>query len=158
MYKKILVPYDSSRPSRHGLEQALGILAPDADAEITVLSVVDWHEYNVETFKIASRMAGVMGSNFNEDPASSKKIDEEAVEEQKKRVEDDIASIIDGNKAVKVAVINGSPHDAITDFADRGHYDCIVMGHRGMGAVRGMIGSVCYSVLHKTTVPVLVVK
>ncbi len=32
------------------------------------------------------------------------------------------------------------------------------MGHRGMGAVRGMLGSVCYSVLHKTNKPVLVVK
>ena len=27
-----------------------------------------------------------------------------------------------------------------------------------VGAVRGMLGSVCYSVLHKTNVPVLIVK
>ena len=46
----------------------------------------------------------------------------------------------------------------ITAYADEGGYDCIVMGHRGLGAVRGMLGSVCYSVLHKTNVPVLIVK
>ena len=57
-----------------------------------------------------------------------------------------------------IAVVNGSPHDSITAYADEGAYDCIVMGHRGLGAVRGMLGSVCYSVLHKTNVPVLIVK
>ena len=55
-------------------------------------------------------------------------------------------------------MVNGSPHDAITGYAEAGDYDCIVMGHRGMGAVRSMLGSVCYSVLQKTQIPVLIVK
>ena len=96
MYKKILVPYDKSDPAKNALGAALDLAAGVPGAQITVLSVVDWHDFNAETFKIA--------------------------------------------------------------YADEGGYDCIVMGHRGLGAVRGMLGSVCYSVLHKTNVPVLIVK
>ena len=51
----------------------------------------------------------------------------------------------------KRQVVNGSPHDSITAYADEGGYDCIVMGHRGLGAVRGMLGSVCYSCLLYTS-------
>ena len=67
-------------------------------------------------------------------------------------------AIVGDRDGVEIAVVNGSPHDAITGYANAGGYDCIAMGHRGMGAVRSMLGSVCYSVLQKTQVPVLIVK
>ena len=53
MYKKVLVPYDKSDPSRRALAQALDLVACAPDAEVTVLSVVDWRDFNAETFKIA---------------------------------------------------------------------------------------------------------
>ena len=37
-------------------------------------------------------------------------------------------------------------------------FDCIVMGRRGLGAIRGAIGSVSYSVLRSVDLPVLIVK
>ena len=73
-------------------------------------------------------------------------------------IADNIAPLVGDAEGIGIAVVNGSPHDSITAYADEGGYDCIVMGHRGLGAVRGMLGSVCYSVLHKTNVPVLIVK
>lgn len=156
MYKRILVPYDKSEPARHALAEALALAAGALEAEITVLNVVDWHDYNAETFKIASRMSGVLGDSLDVEELSS--VGAAAVREASDKIAESIADIVKGAKGVNIAIVNGSPHDAITAYAAEGGYDCIVMGHRGLGAVRGMLGSVCYSVLHKTCKPVLVVK
>lgn len=156
MYKKILVPYDSSEPAAHALAQALELASMAPGATVTVLAVVDWHDYNAETFKIAARMSGVMGDSLQAD--SLEAIDQEATRETTENIRAAIAPIVGDRDGVEIAVVNGSPHDAITGYANAGGYDCIAMGHRGMGAVRSMLGSVCYSVLQKTQVPVLIVK
>lgn len=85
-------------------------------------------------------------------------VESEAIKADTDAIAESIASLVGDAAGVGIAVVNGSPHDSITAYADEGAYDCIVMGHRGLGAVRGMLGSVCYSVLHKTNVPVLIVK
>ena len=156
MYKKVLVPYDKSDPSKRALAQALDLMADVPDGEITVLTVVDWHDFNAETFKIASRMSGVMGDSI--DMNSIADLGQEAAREESERVAEDIAPLVGDVDIVSIAIVNGSPYDSITAYADEGDYDCIVMGHRGLGAMRGVLGSVCYSVLHKTNRPVLVVK
>ena len=101
-------------------------------------------------------MSGVMGDSLQAD--SLEAIDQEAARETTENIRAAIAPIVGDRDGVEIAVVNGSPHDAITGYANAGGYDCIAMGHRGMGAVRSMLGSVCYSVLQKTQVPVLIVK
>ncbi len=156
MYRKILVPYDKSEPSQRALQEARKFLDMNPDAEITVLSVIEWHDYNAETFKIASRFAGVIGDDLDMNIIS--KVSEEAALEASAAVARDMEAIIGDDDRISVAIINGSAHDTITAYAERGDFDCIIMGHRGLGAVRGMLGSVCYSVLHKANMPVLIVK
>lgn len=156
MYKKVLVPYDKSDPARHALAEAIELVKDAPEAQVTVLNVVDWHDYNAETFKIASRMSGVLGDSLDMNAISD--VGEEAAREATERISADIADIVAGTSVVDIAIVNGSAHDSITAYAAEGDYDCIVMGHRGLGAVRGMLGSVCYSVLHKTNKPVLIVK
>lgn len=156
MYKKILVPYDKSDPAKNALQAALDLASGVPEATITVLSVVDWHDFNAETFRIASRMSGVLGDSLDMDAIAE--VESEAVKADTDAIAESIAPLVGDAKGVEIAVVNGSPHDSITAYADEGGYDCIVMGHRGLGAVRGMLGSVCYSVLHKTNVPVLIVK
>lgn len=155
MYRKILVPFDNSEPSQHALQAALDMVSDTPDACITALSVADSNDAIYETFKIASRMSGVLGDSLDVNAVPEPK-DERAKEIE--RIERLVAPLVGNTQNVVIDVVKGSPHDAITVYADEGDYDCIVMGHRGMGAVRGMLGSVCYSVLHKTNVPVLVVK
>ena len=156
MYQKILVPYDQSEPAKHALQAALKLAEGATDPQITVLSVIEWHDFNAETFKIASRLSGVIGDAL--DMTAIADVSEEAAKEAADRIAADIEGILDGSEIVSIAIVNGSAHDTITAYAEDGDFDVIVMGHRGMGAFRGMLGSVCYSVLQKTTCPVLIIK
>lgn len=156
MYKKILVPFDNSESAKHALENAVELVEGVDDAQITVLKVVEWQDYNAETFKIASRTAGVIGDTLDADTIS--KISDEADDAETTRIVEEVHNIVGDLPYIDVAIANGSPHDTIVAYASDLDYDCIVMGHRGMGVIRGMLGSVAFSVLQKATKPVLVVK
>ena len=56
------------------------------------------------------------------------------------------------------AVISSSPVEGIADYVKSHDIDLVVMGRRGLGALRGMIGSVSFGVLRSVDVPVLTVK
>lgn len=156
MYKKILVPFDNSDSSQRALQSALQMVDGIDGSQITVLRVIEWHDYNAETFKIASRMSGVQGDSL--EMATISDVSDEAQLQEISRIREEIAPIVGDAPDVDVAIVHGSPHDAIVAYASDLDFDCIAMGHRGMGVFRGMLGSVAYSVLQKTTKPVLVVK
>ena len=48
--------------------------------------------------------------------------------------------------------------DTIVDASKYYNCDIIVMGSRGLGAIRGMLGSVSFGVLRNAELPVLIVK
>ena len=154
MYKKVLVPFDDSESARRALANAIELVKGADDPQVTVLNVVDWHDYNAETFKIASRMSGVLGDSLDMNAISE--IGDEAEVREMDRIAKSIADIVGDVPYVDIA--NGSPHDTIVAYANDLDYDCIAMGHRGMGVIRGMLGSVAFSVLQKANKPVLVVK
>ena len=56
-------------------------------------------------------------------------------------------------------VIAGQEARAILDAAADVHADAVVMGHRGAGALVGLVvGSVAYKVLHLSQIPVLIAR
>lgn len=156
MYKKVLVPFDDSPSSQNALKNASQLLNGVEGSELVVLKVVEWHDYNAETFKIASRMSGVLDDSLETNTISE--IGNEATNVEIARIRGEVEKIIGNAEGIKIAVVNGSPHDAIVAYASDNDFDCIVMGHRGLGVIRGMLGSVAYSVLQKADRPVLVVK
>lgn len=156
MYKKVLVPFDDSPSSQNALKNAVQLVEGVEGSELVVLKVVEWHDYNAETFKIATRMSGVLEDSL--DTKTVAEIGDEAQNTEIARIKEEVESILGTSEGIDVAVANGSPHDAIVAYASENDFDCIVMGHRGMGVIRGMLGSVAYSVLQKADRPVLVVK
>lgn len=156
MYKKVLVPFDDSPSSQNALKNAVQLVEGVEGSELVVLKVVEWHDYNAETFKIATRMSGVLEDSL--DTKTVAEIGDEAQNTEIARIKEEVESILGASEGIDVAVANGSPHDAIVAYASENDFDCIVMGHRGMGVIRGMLGSVAYSVLQKADRPVLVVK
>jgi nucleotide-binding universal stress UspA family protein len=58
---------------------------------------------------------------------------------------------------VETALLDGPPARAIVAAADAHDADEIVIGSRGFGRIRGVLGSVSHAVLHETDRPVVVI-
>ena len=57
----------------------------------------------------------------------------------------------------EMELIGGSPAEAITDVARARHADQIVVGARGLGRIRALLGSVSHELLHIADRPVVVI-
>ncbi len=157
MFVNVLVPFDGSEPSHRAVAAALKLAKGNESAKITVLKVAPPMNFDDSTFEVAARMAGVP------------KIDKEILEatrsnyasESKKLIQGEIEKFFESvpdNIDVAIEVKNGKPHEVICEYALDNNMDCIVMGRRGLGAIRGALGSVSTAVLRGVDIPVLVVK
>jgi len=136
--KKILVPLDGSQNSFRGLEKAIYI-ARHCQSTITGLCVA--HAPPKLAFD------NVDGLN----PVIRKKIDT-FMEEAK------ITSAKNGIDFTGEVII-GSAEKDILGYADRWNFDLIVIGSRGAGSSdESYLGSIANHILHKSSIPVLVVK
>lgn len=61
-----------------------------------------------------------------------------------------------GTQAPAIEVAVGRPPDALLDLAERESADLLVVGHRGQGLSRAVLGSVCDEVVRRSDLPVLV--
>lgn len=137
-FKKILVPVDGSKNSTRGLEWAIEI-AKESKAEITGFYV--FH---------LPLLAGVKYTQKMKDEVRKKAA--KTIRSAMKRVQQAGASF-------KYKTAAGHTGSEIVKFAQRGKYDMIVIGARGMGGVReAFLGSTSNYVMHKSKIPVLIVK
>ena len=83
-----------------------------------------------------------------------------ALDQAKEKVTENLAGLVEDIAAiVTIDVVAGTaPAEALARYADKNGCDLIVMGRRGLGAIRGMLGSVSFGLLRSTDVPVLTVK
>jgi len=136
--KKILVPLDGSKNSLRGLDEAI-YLARQCHATITGLYVV---------------------------PLTKPIIDSQ-ISYIEKHLLNNASKFM--SKAKTHAAQNGIPFDDAIDYGDEGpkiinyankkSYDVIVIGSRGMGSIKEtFLGSTSNYVLHKSRIPILIVK
>lgn len=139
LFRKILVPTDGSKNSIRGLEKAIGI-ARSSHAKITLLHVIP----GLPPIPIT-----------------------DTITEYRKRMKergreyflDARRTALRNRMTLKEEIIFGVPQDDIADFANHGKYDLIVMGARGMGSISQIfLGSVSNATIHKSRVPVIIVK
>lgn len=137
-FTKILVPLDGSSNSMRGLDRAIEI-AKGSNAEIT--------GFYVFHLPIA---AGIKYTAKMKDDA------------QKKAVKAIGPAM---NKAQKAGAVfkyktgGGNTGAEIVKFAKNGKFDMVVIGARGVGGAKeAFLGSTSNYVMHKTKVPVLIVK
>lgn len=137
--KKILVPLDGSANSIRGLDEAIRI-ARQSHATITgvlVLSAPPVLAYQARLFK---------GKAF----ANARRLMERAKLRAAKN-----------GILFEYKILGGDPGDIIIRLANSktSGYNLIVMGHRGIsGAKELFLGSVSNYVLHKSKIPILIVK
>lgn len=137
-FNKILVPLDGSTNSLRGLDRAIEI-AKESNAEITGFYV--FH---------LPLLAGVKYTQKMKDDAQSKAI--KAIGPAMKRAEK-------AGAAFKYKTGGGHTGSEIVNFAKKGNFDMIIIGARGLGGAKeAFLGSTSNFVMHKTKIPVLVVK
>lgn len=137
-FRKILVPLDGSKNSLRGLDEGI-YLARQCHATITGLYVV---------------------------PLSKPKIDAQ-ISYVEKHILKNAAKFMSKAKTRSAQngilfddkVVYGDEGPKIINFADTKSYDIIVIGSRGLGSLKeAFLGSTSNYVLHKSKIPVLIVK
>lgn len=139
MYKNILLASDGSENSLRAAREAVYIALLEQEAEVTVLYVIDHKEAESEEIH--------------------KNIPVEVELARKKKVQPIIDLLEKEQIFYKLELIYGIPSKVISEYANEGNIDLLVMGKRGLNPMQEMVlGSVSRSVLNKVDAPALVVK
>ena len=137
-FKKILVPLDGSTNATRGLDRAIEI-AKGSDAEITGFYV--FHLPVAAGIKYTAKMK------------------EEAQRKAVKAIGPAMNKTQKAGATFKYKTGGGNTGSEIVKFAKNGKFDMIVIGARGLGGAKeAFLGSTSNYVMHKTNIPVLVVK
>ena len=137
-FKKILVPLDGSPNASRGLDRAIDI-AKISDAEIT-----GFYSFHLPI------TAGIKYTSKMKDDAQKKAV---------KAIGPAMNKAQKAGATFKYKTGGGHTGSEIVKFAKNGNFDMIVIGARGLGGAReAFLGSTSNYVLHKTKIPVLVVK
>lgn len=139
MYRRILLPTDGSPGADRAVEHALD-LAEGFGATLHVLYVVDTNALPLDVHARAVF---------------------DYLEAQGRRAEAEIAARAEerGIDVVVGQIGEGTPHEAILEYAEDNDVDLVVMGTHGRrGLDRFLLGSVTERVLRLTDVPVLTVR
>ncbi len=136
--RKILVPIDGSKNSFRGLDYAIH-LARQCGATITGINIIPFYPKSLLLTPIS----------YERELAKKGK---ELLSKAKMRSAQN--GIVFYEK-----IIDGHEVEEITSFATEKKFDLIVVGARGLGSIKEVfLGSVSNGVLHKSKIPVLIVK
>ncbi|MGI6536139.1 MAG: universal stress protein [Eggerthellaceae bacterium] len=158
MHKNIMVSYDGSKESLHALKEAQEILATSPQMKLYIVQVASDAEIEAP---IEMGWYGTMTDYQTVDPAVLAKLHDRFMEHKTQQLHDELdraVADIPNPVEMHVAVQTISVSDSLLDFAKHHDVDLIIMGCRGLGAIRGVLGSVSYAVLRSSEVPVLIVK
>ncbi len=136
--KKILAAVDGSDASMHAVRKALEI-ADKMGAEVTLAHVVPHVFVPAEV------------------PFDAGKLAEEAFRAGEHLLGQAAAEV--GKPGLARVCLRGGPGEALAEHAEAGHFDLVVVGSKGRGAVaRMLVGSITDRLVHICKQPVLVVR
>ena len=157
LYKNILVAFDGSDPAKYAVEVAKGMIGDKSDATMHVVSVVPIGSLGTGTDSTVAINPSVQ--QFFPDAGIYDAAIETAravgIEKINAAIADQIADV--ECNVIAEAVVSVKPAEGICEYVEDHNCDMIVMGRRGLGAFRSMLGSVSYAVVHEVSVPVVLV-
>jgi nucleotide-binding universal stress UspA family protein len=153
MYKKILIAFDGSEPSKHALDQGISI-ANLTGAEVFIVSVVP----RVMMPVFPDEGFGAAPVTAAQDMTEYQQKMRDIYAKSLKEAEDDIAENYPDLK-VSTELMEGRPSSTVVEEAEKKDAELIVIGSRGLGGITGWIlGSTSRRVVESCKVPILVVK
>lgn len=154
LYDNIMVPYDGSPSARAALEEAARFANEDPGLTLRIVTIIDAESRVAAYLEKHPLPEGVVPS------ARLREIHQQVVDEADADLHRQIDHILERlmNRVVIEFLEETSPGAQIVSYASDNNCDLIIMGSRGLGALRGMLGSVSSYVLREATCPVMVVK
>ncbi|MEF2560649.1 MAG: universal stress protein [Eggerthellaceae bacterium] len=156
-FKNILVPYDNSEHAKNALKEAIDLAKNIEGSSVHVVEVAAPPQDLV--YSSINQTGFGMGVSVASQGDFAQVV-EQRNEESDRKLQENITSLVEDYEGELTAEVVFGIYtiETINDAAK--HYDCdlIVMGSRGLGAIRGAIGSVSYGILRSVDIPVLVVK
>lgn len=156
-YQRIMIPYDGSEHSKGAFSVARDLVIDEPTAQLFVVNVVPMA--SAPAYAESDPVMGGVPAFI--DQASYTEMFDNALNTIQQEVRDELATLLDGldNSQVHYDVIaHPSAVHGLVEYAQDRKCDLIIMGRRGLGAIRGMLGSVSYGVLRSVDLPVLTVK
>lgn len=148
---KILVCYDGSEASQRAIDKAKQLTADCGIHEVTLL-----HAYEDYSW-VATSADGYAPSPENLE--NLRDLEAKKIEDKKDFLFHEAKKFADTNATMEVKMVQGHPASVITEVAEEGNYDLIIMGSRGLGGLkRVVLGSISNSVIQGTNISVMVVK
>ena len=137
VFENVVVAYDGSDQALAAVKKAAEIVGGEEDASASF----DPQQYLLSVEDIMAL--------YNK-----------TIAEETEKVKEGIGDALDslGDKATIEVIPGYTPAADILGYAEKVKADLIVMGSRGLGAIRGVLGSVSYAVLREAPMPVLVIK
>ncbi|TWH45076.1 universal stress protein [Sporomusa sp. KB1] len=153
-FRSMLVPFDGSEHSQRALKCAI-YLAELCQAKIELLCVVDLTS-EVSAFEQV-RIGGYISDDSK---AAERTILNEAQSQVSHTLQpENILEIEEFTDLLaNFHIKNGEPTEVIVNFCRENNYDLIIMGSKGRGGIKQLLGSVSSYVLCHAPCPVVVVR
>ncbi len=156
-FKKILVPYDGSKPSEAALKHAVSLVKLTKAGKLILLNIVQ--EIPVPPMMFESRMRSAKTGEETSVAAVWKELHQDLRSAAQKMLAVRKEEIEAAGVEVKTLVEVGYPAERILTAADKESTDLIVIGNVGLSGFSKLraIGSVSRTVSEKAKCPVLIV-
>lgn len=155
LYDNIMVPYDGSPSAQAALAEAVRFAKDDPGLTLRIVHIIDTEQLAIDKLEAEGRDEQIVSTSGTLQ-ATFAAVTAEAEERLRRRIDPLLKGLM--NKVHVELLQETSPGDQIVTYAVDNGCDLIVMGSRGLGVLRGMLGSVSYGVLRSSEVPVLVAK
>lgn len=138
---KILVPYDDSPSAQRALEKALEIAKTDPAIEIHVVHVTTLLEIGQPGMVYSQALVDTIYQNGKDILAKT------------------VPALSKLPNHFQTLLLEGrSPSNVILNYAEDYNCDLIVMGSRGLSGIKEFLGSVSNTIVHRSQIPVLIIK
>lgn len=137
MYKSILLAADGSENSIRAAEETLNFI--NEKTEVTILNVID--------------PADAKNDVLHSGPSES------IVHKRKEKLSKIINIYETNNISYTIHYEHGVPNETVVAFANKGQFQLVVLGNRGLNSLQEMVmGSVSHKVAKRSEIPVMIVK
>lgn len=157
-YRKILAAFDKSDQATDAVKAAVDLALDDPACTVSVLAVMPSMTDSMAFSGLDGDILGATNMSFDGELLGQ--MQDNAMTHEMSDMQAALADIVAplGDRCTMSISFSSSPATGILGFSKKNDCDLIVMGSRGLGALRGLLGSVSFAVLRSAPIPVLIVK